>query len=94
MRIAIFHNALIGVSLVLMAAHWHAFAQIQPTQPYGATQPIQPLGQWRTQDGRTPDLSESTKCRGEARQLALQMSSRQSAYNRSDADASGDVDRR
>ena len=75
MRLATFAAALVAVSLVVGAPP--LWAQLQPTQPMQPIQPNQPLGQWQGQQGRAPDIAESTECRSEARRQAVQMYPRQ-----------------
>jgi hypothetical protein len=61
---------------------------MQPAQP---NQSIPPLGEWRAENGLTPDTSESAECRSLARQPGVQAQSHRPA---SGANTGSDEERR
>ncbi len=72
MRSALLSALALGALLGLGAADTGVLAQIQPIGPNQSIQPAQPLGDWRTKQGRTPDASDTAECRSQARRGAGQ----------------------
>ncbi len=83
MRVALFSALALSALLIVTAGAGEVLAQVQPIGPNQSIQPNQPLGEWRSPDGRTPDSTASADCRSQARTARASASSdAESRYER------------
>jgi hypothetical protein len=91
----VIYARILTTSVVLSAAASGVVAQVQPMRPTQPIQSTQPLGEWRAENGLTPDTSESVECRSLARQPAVQAQSHRPPQSlASGANAGSDEERR